>query len=127
MDELIKLLSTGSPTAIVLCAAALVLTIVVAVIYAVAFAQGRSVSFWPPSIGERPKSPTSVQNDGESPAFSVMVRNGTAQSPVVDRGTILQAASGKSYRVLSAIYGGANATIYKAEDPGGNSVIAKMY
>jgi hypothetical protein len=40
MDELIRLLSAGSPTAIVICAAVLILTIVVSVIYAVAFAQG---------------------------------------------------------------------------------------
>jgi hypothetical protein len=45
----------------------------------------------------------------------------------VDRGTILQAPSGKTYRVSSAFYGGANATLYKAEDPGGNAVLAKVY
>ena len=122
MDELIALLSTGSPAAVVVGTAALVLTIVVAVIYAVAFAQGRSISFWPPSIGERPKSPPSVQNGDKGTATS-----GAAQSPVVDRGTILQAASGKSYRVLSAYHGGANATIYKAEELGGKFVIAKVY
>lgn len=127
MDELIRLLSTGSPTAIVICGAVLILTIVVAVIYVVAFAQGRSISFWPPSIGERPKPPTSAQTGGEGVASSVVVPTGASQSPVVDRGTILQAASGKSYHVSSAFYGGANATLYKAEDPGGKAVIAKVY
>jgi serine/threonine protein kinase len=127
MNELIRLLSTGSPTAIVLCAAVLILAIVVTVIYALAFAQGRSISFWPPSIGERPKPPTSVQTAGEGAASSVVPPAGRNQSPVVDRGTILQAASGKSYRISSAFYGGANATLYKAEDPGGNAVLAKVY
>jgi serine/threonine protein kinase len=127
MDDLIRFLSTGSPTAIVICAAVLILTIVGAVIYVVAFAQGRSISFWPPSIGERPMSPASAQTTGEGTASSVGPHPGVSQSPVVDRGTILQAASGKSYRVSSAFYGGANATLYKAEDPGGNAVLAKVY
>lgn len=125
MDELIKLLSTGSPIAIVISNAFLFLTIVVAVIYAVAFAQGRSISFWPPSIGERPKPATSAQRGGEGVGSSAPT--GAPQSPVVDRGSTLQAASGKSYRVSSAFYGGANATLYKAEDPGGKAVLAKVY
>jgi eukaryotic-like serine/threonine-protein kinase len=127
VDALIRLLSTGSPTAIVICVAVLTLTIVVAVIYAVAFAQGRSISFWPPSIGERPKPPASAQTGDEGTASSADAPTGASQSPVVDRGTMLKAASGKRYRVSSAFYGGANATLYKAEDPGGSAVLAKVY
>jgi serine/threonine-protein kinase len=40
---------------------------------------------------------------------------------------VLRAASGKSYQVLSAFYGGAQATLYKAADPNGGSVIVKVY
>jgi serine/threonine-protein kinase len=127
MNELIKFLSTGSPIAIVVCGAILILTIVVVVIYAVAFAQGRSISFWPPSIGERPKPPSATHTRGEDTASSVVAPTETSLSPVVDRGTILRAASGKRYTVSSAFYGGANATLYKAEDPGGNAVLAKLY
>src|SRR5262249_1341725 len=118
---------TGSPAAIVIIAAALIVSVTVSVIYAVAFAQGRSVSFWPPSIGERPKPPTGDQAGTESRA-SAIVPAGDASSPIVDRGTVLQAASGKTYRILSPFYGGANATLYKAEETNGNAaVIAKMY
>ncbi len=127
MNELIKFLPTGSPIAIVICGAVLFLAIVISVIYAVAFAQGRSISFWPPSIGERPKPPSGGQTAGEGAASSVVAPTGASQSPVVDRGTILQAASGKHYAVSSAFYGGANATLYKAEDPSGNADLAKVY
>lgn len=127
MNELIKFLSTGSPIAIVICGAVLFLTIVIAVIYAIAFAQGRSISFWPPSIGELPKPSSGAHTGGDGTASSVVAPTGASHSPVVDRGTILQAASGKSYAVSSAFYGGVNATLYKAEDPGGNAVLAKVY
>lgn len=127
MDSLFKLLSTGSPAAILITAAVLILIVTIAVIYAVAFAQGRSISFWPPSIGEHPKPQTSAQTGGDMAASSVVAPTGISPSPVVDRGTILQAASGMSYRISSAFYGGANATLYKAEDARGNAVIAKMY
>lgn len=127
MGDVITLLSEGSPVAIAICAAGLLVLIVVAGIYAAAFAQGRSISFWPPSIGERPGQDTKSQTaiDGTAPAVSDPVR--VAQSPVVDRGAILEAASGKHYRVASAFYGGANATLYTAEDPGGHMVLAKVY
>lgn len=127
MGELINFLSTGSPTALIICGAVLFLTIVIAVIYTVAFAQGRSVSFWPPSIGERPKSLLGEHTGGEGTASSDAASTGASQSPVVDRGTILEAASGKSYPVLSTFYGGANATLYKAKAPEGGTVLAKVY
>jgi eukaryotic-like serine/threonine-protein kinase len=127
MDELVKLLSTGSPAATVIIGGVVFLIVTVAVIYIVAFVQGRSISFWPPSIGERPKPRTNGQTAGESAASSVVAPTGASPSPVVDRGTILNAASGKTYRISSAFYGGANATLYKAEDAGGNAVIAKVY
>lgn len=127
MNELIRLLSSGSPVAIVIVAAILFLTVVVAVIYALAFAQGRSISFWPPSIGERPESAPSDQTTRENAVSPLAAPAGVHENPVVGGGTILQAASGKSYRISSAYCGGANATLFKAEDPDGKAVIAKVY
>jgi eukaryotic-like serine/threonine-protein kinase len=127
MNELIKFLSAGSATAIAVFGAGLILTTVIAVIYVVAFAQGRSISFWPPSIGERPTPPSNAKTGGAGAASSVVAPVQSAQSPVVDRGTILEAASGRTYRVSSGFYGGANATLYKAEDADGNTVLAKVY
>lgn len=127
MDEMIKFLSTGSMTAIVICAAVLILTFVVASIYVVAFFQGRSISFWPPSIGERPKpqAPLGAPSEVTMP-LSASSRD-AYQNPPVDRGTILHAASGKIYCVSSTFYGGANATLYKATDPDGHQVLAKVF
>ena len=44
---------------------------------------------------------------------SASVTSAESSNPVVDRGTMLRAASGKTYVVLSAFYGGANATLYR--------------
>ena len=79
---------------------------------------GPSISFWPPSIGERPKSVKIDHEEAESRS-SASVTSAESSNPVVDRGTMLRAASGKTHVVLSAFYGGANATLYKAEDSGG--------
>src|SRR5882724_11473021 len=109
MGDLFKLLATGSPVALFITAAILLLSIAVSILYAVAFAQGRSISFWPPAIGERPKRPTGYverPRDESTPSTSASVVE-ESPSPVVDRGTVLRAASGKIYRVSSAVYGGA--------------------
>ncbi|RJF95695.1 serine/threonine-protein kinase [Noviherbaspirillum saxi] len=127
MSELIKFLSTGSIIAIVISAAIVILTVIVTVIYVVAFAQGRSISFWPPSIGERPKALVNPLNGGEDMVSSDASTTEAFPSPVVGRGTILDGAAGKKYRVSSAFFGGTRATLYKAEDPGGHTVLAKVY
>jgi hypothetical protein len=129
MSELLQILSTGSPVAVLITTALLILSVTVSTIYIVAFAQGRSISFWPPSIGERPKDSASRPED-EGPKRPPAGPNDRVdtRSPVVDRGTILRGASGKSYRVLSAYYGGATATLYKVEeDAAGLPVVAKVY
>lgn len=129
MTELLKFLSTNSPAALAFAIAVLFIAVTVSVMCVVAFVQGRSISFWPPSIGERPKSQrllgSEAERDEEQPESSRIRPD--LSSPVVDRGTTLQGASGKTYRVTSAFYGGANATLYKAEDQKGDAVIAKVY
>ncbi len=127
MGDFVRLLSTGSATAVLLVVAVLILCITVSAMYGTAFVQGRSVSFWPPSIGERPRPTTVEHGASEGRPSASVTSTGTDLNPVVDRGTILQAASGKTYRVSSAFYGGANATLYKAEAGDGATVIAKVY
>ena len=127
MNELIRLIATVPLGSVIITVSFLILIVFFVVIYSAAFAQGRSISFWPPSIGELPKQLTSGQAGVEIDATRVVEPTEAFPSPVVDRGTILQAASGKTYRVASAFYGGANATLYKADDPRGNPVIAKVY
>jgi len=56
MADLFKFLSTNAPAALTFSVAILIVGVTISILYAVAFAQGRSVSFWPPSIGSRPNS-----------------------------------------------------------------------
>ena len=129
MADLFKFLSTNAPAALTFSVAILIVGVTISILYAVAFAQGRSVSFWPPSIGNKPNSSGVSEdakhdkpNDAASESLPVEANN-----PVVGRGTRLLGASGKSYQVISDFYGGANATLYKAEDPQKNLVIAKVF
>jgi serine/threonine protein kinase len=134
MSDLLKFLSGNSSSATLLVVAIMIFLAVVLAIYVIAFAQGRSVSFWPPTIGQRPtdQKPAEAETTGKSTNLVTKPESATtavtsAISPIVDRGTILIAASGKQYRITSAYYGGANATIFKAEDHAGTAVIAKLY
>jgi serine/threonine-protein kinase len=129
MDNLLKLFSTNPPAALILSLALLGIVLTVLILCAVAFAQGRSISFWPPAIGERPGA--KLESGSEARGDKVLVESAPAEyspsNPVVDRGAILQGSSGSVYRILSSVYGGANATLFKAHDQQGNAVIAKVY
>ena len=129
MADLFKFLSTNSPAALAFSIAILIVGVTVSILYAVAFIQGRSISLWPPTIGERPAFPSFRDAGAPSKSNDSAVVPGLAESsnPVVGRGTVLQGASGKAYRVVSPFYGGANATLYRAEDPAKQSVIAKVF
>ncbi|HYM22510.1 MAG TPA: serine/threonine-protein kinase [Vicinamibacterales bacterium] len=122
MADVIKLLASGSPAALLIGAAALIVGVAASTLYIVAFVQGRSISFWPPSIGARPTPPTT-----NGVARDLAIRADIPPNPVVDRGTVVRAASGASYTIASPFYGGANATLYKASDPVGRAVIVKVY
>jgi eukaryotic-like serine/threonine-protein kinase len=129
MADLLEFLSTNAPAALGVSIALLVVGVTISILYAIAFAQGRSVSFWPPSIGARPATPEpdkSKDKDGDNGPDATS-RPAETQNPVVDRGTMLVGASGASYRVSSTFYGGANATLYKTSDPKNNTVIAKVF
>lgn len=56
MDEFLQWLVSNTVLATFLIASAGLLLVVIAISYIVAFRQGRKVTFWPPSIGERPSS-----------------------------------------------------------------------
>jgi hypothetical protein len=121
MTDFLKFLSTNSPAALAFGIAVLILGVTVSMICVVAFVQGRSISFWPPSVGERPKPQNFLGSRAEKDEdqFESSRIRPDLSNPVVDRGTTLQGASGKTYGVTSAFYGGAYATLYKAEDQKG--------
>lgn len=56
MSDFFTWLSGGSPSAAVFIIAFGALIVGIVLLYVVAFIQGRSVSFWPPKIGEKPRT-----------------------------------------------------------------------
>jgi hypothetical protein len=56
MGEAFKFFAANSSAALIVALTICFLVICVATMYIVAFVQGRSITFWPPSIGERPVS-----------------------------------------------------------------------
>jgi serine/threonine-protein kinase len=129
MDEIIQFLATGSPLALVASACLGLFSVLVAMMYTIAFFQGRAISFWPPSIGERVGLASQRSQAFSENNFGPSVHNEKpSQNPIVNRGTLLEASSSKKYRVTSAFYGGANATIFKVQsEPDGDDLIAKVY
>jgi hypothetical protein len=129
MDEVIQFLSAGSPVAQVASACLGSFAVLAAMMYTIAFFQGRARSFWPPSIGERvgPENESS-QASSESDLGPSAHSEKPSQNPIVNRGTHLEGSSSKKYRVASAFYGGANATVFKVQSElHGNYLIAKVY
>jgi len=104
-------------------------------IYVIAFLQGRSISFWPPSIGEKPSQPQKPESAREkTQPFSVV--SGSSDSPavsdfhsnpIVQKGTVLKTASGKKLVIESNFYGGANATLYRAKNSSNEDAIVKVF
>jgi eukaryotic-like serine/threonine-protein kinase len=109
----------GSP---VLTAALIVILGALALMYVVAFLQGREVSFWPPKIGARPVNTTTGtvthQSDEAAPGDT---------NPIVGKGTVLDTAAGDKVKIESDFYGGANATLFRGRNLAGLPVIVKVY
>lgn len=126
MESLVKLVSSESPTVMVVVLAVLLLAIVIAILFTVAFFQGRSVSFWPPTIGEHNRVSIRLPIEPEDDS-SILEKSITSVQGFPIRGTVLQTASGKHFKVLSDFYTGANSTLYKAEELGGGVSMAKIY
>ena len=100
--------------------------VVVATMCVVAFIQGRSITFWPPSIGERPGSGshTDAQAVSEGGLTAPVIK---VSDPVVEAGTTLVGASRLPYQIVSEVYRGTSASIYKALDCNKREVIAKVF
>lgn len=127
MSEIISFLEGGSPIALAISVGLVLLSILASVLYTVAFFQGRAISFWPPSIGEKPHSAANHTIEKMTSEGRDEWVYGSRQNPIVDRGTVLTSSSAKHYKVRSAFYGGANATIYKVQDENSADFIAKVY
>lgn len=61
MDEIVSTLLGNATATAILFAVGITITIVSAILFVVAFFQGREVSFWPPKIGPRPFEPRPMQ------------------------------------------------------------------
>ena len=127
MDQLLKFLTSNSPAALIFAIAVLLIAITFAVMCGVAFLQGRSISLWPPAIGERSAVAAPKDKPGDMERKRPVDGASGQLNVVVDRGTVLEGAGGAAYRVLSSFYGGAQATLYKASGDDGEKVIAKVY
>ena len=122
MGEAFKFLGANSFAALAVSITILLLGFTVAVLCVVAFIQGRSLTFWPPAIGERPAAKLTVSQPEGPSVLTVAVVD-----PVVDAGTVLVGASGLSYQVVSEVYRGTSASVYKALDSNKREVIAKVF
>jgi len=105
-----------------------VLVTATTLIYVVAFFQGRSISFWPPKIGEKPNKSKRADtqplpNDAENGSTEQDFQSG----PMVQKGTILKTASGNKVTIESNFYGGATATLYRAKTQNDEKVIVKLF
>ena len=76
------------------------------IIYVVAFFQGRSISFWPPSIGERPdkaKGQKSETAREKTQPISGSLRqendDDLRSNPIVQKGMTLKTASGQKLTI----------------------------
>lgn len=123
MSEFFKWLSNNPIATNMLVIAISIVCISIVLIYIVAFFQGRSISFWPPSIGERPNK---QQRESQTLPESTQPHESNF-SPVVQRGTNLTTATGNNVIIGSNFYGGANATLYRAKYFNGDDVMVKLF
>jgi len=119
MDKLVDWLAHNSAASITLTVAFGLLAITVTVIYAVAFSQGREVSFWPPKIGAKPAAAK------EQPSQTAPL---DAHVPLMlDKRSILVAASGERYEIGTRLYSGSTAGLFLASSKVLPKVVAKVY
>jgi hypothetical protein len=126
MTDFFKWLSSNPIATNAFTIAVSVIVISIVLIYVVAFFQGRSISFWPPNIGERP-SQLKDQNEDLRATTQLNKSDDPNFAPVVQRGMTLTTATGNKVIIGSNFYGGANATLYRAKYLNGNEVIVKLF
>lgn len=101
------------------------LFVTVLVIYIIAFAQGREISFWPPKLGTKPVAlPRNLEIDAKEGFHS---HRRSQAAPSFEKGAVLETASGASIKLESNVYGGASATLFRASYNNEKKVIVKVY
>ena len=98
-----------------------VLVVAIVAIYAIAFSQGRSVSFWPPNIGPKP-SPAETESKTVAPARPVSHTDST-----ITAGTAIKTSSGKIIVTETDSYQGVGATLIRAKDSSGRALMMKLF
>lgn len=117
MDEFLKLIA-GNPQLAMISIVSLGIALAsVSLIYLIAFLQGREVSFWPPKIGARPERGQSAFDSARD----------AQPNPIIQRGSLLKAASGSTFTIESNFYGGATATLFQATNSAKEKIIVKVY
>jgi serine/threonine protein kinase len=124
MTDLLKFFTGNSVAADIVAFAILLLSVIVVIIVVVAFVQGRSITFWPPSIGEKQAAAPPAQVPTPEPALTATQ---VLPSPAVIIGTVLEGSSGDTYKIKANFYNGSTSTIYKVLNSGGELVIAKVF
>ena len=104
----------------------------VTIIYVIAFFQGRSISFWPPHIGEKPSKTRHEKSEtAREKTHPPILQQGTnddfPSNPIIQKGMTLRTASGQKLIIGSNFYGGANATLYRAKNSLQEDVIIKVF
>jgi serine/threonine-protein kinase len=122
MKEFFDWLSVTPLALIIFMIAFGIVVLSIIMIYVIAFIQGRSVSFWPPKIGEKPAKPMH-----QTSAVAWERSKGKSENPIVQRGSMLRTVTGQVIQIDSDFYGGANATLYRARNALGENVIVKVF
>jgi serine/threonine protein kinase len=137
VTEVFKVLVGNSAALAVFLSAASLLVLAVLTMYIVAFLQGRSVSFWPPSLGPKPQPSldshsasatakaqiTPVASDSRDARTEIFPQS----TPAIQVGTKLVTGSGSTVLIESSSYTGVSATLMRARDADGAKVMVKLF
>ena len=131
MSDLLKTLLSNSAALAVFLAGVCLLLLSVITIYVVAFFQGRSLSFWPPSVGPRPLLHVSLDTPSIPAAPAPSERPGESETqpsfPTLNKGTTIVTSSGNRVSIESSSYIGVRAALMKARDSAGRQVMVKLF
>ena len=123
MTEFLKaVFGNSAALAVFLVASSLVVLSIIS-IFVVAFFQGRSVSFWPPSVGTKP-----IHQDPLPESAAARKEPETQQSVLsISAGTTVITSSGKRVRIESNSYTGTRASLMRARDAVEKQVMMKLF
>jgi serine/threonine protein kinase len=120
MGNFVDWLSHNQAASATIIVAFSLMVVTLIVIYAVAFFQGRAVSFWPPKIGPKPAFPAKP-----SPAEA---QDLDLHIPLtLGKGAILVSASGERYVLGARINSGSTAGLFEAQSKLLQKAVAKVY